>query len=632
MVIHFHKDDLNMPVLVIPRSGGLKEYFTVGDRELYIGRSETCDIFINDGSVSRRHAKLAPHSGGLVVEDLGSKNGTLINGELITRNTVKTGDNILFGDVASRLTDEIAAEASDERSMREQSISLRADALGPDANYLGFLFDLAPATPTFKDEKSVCKFAISALMEQLECDNVFVALYDNAAGRYNGGFFRGADPKAMAPVLPPGILHKTTHYKKAFLLTDVRQEFEGGGGRGFFAALCVPMLTGGELQGIIYLDRDAPKAPLNERDAAIGSAMAATFSSLIFMSRRIGHLRTANKTLKRKMEGLEMVGQSRAMTEVREKLVSIAAKTESPALILGEAGTGRALAARMIHRFSRRSDKPFLILDCPTIAPELMDSELFGHVRGAFPGADRDRRGLLELVDGGTLLIKSLEILPMDLQQKLFWFMETGEFAPLGAGKNISAKVRVIASMAGAPSDDIQSGRLREDLFFKMHALHVEIPPLRDRAEDIALLARHFLQIGRGRVSTAIKDFSHAAMDKLKNYDWPGNVRQLQKVVDASLFACDGEMILPEHILGIDDGDDDFDYEDFTDLDALQTLQTVQLGHGPLQAALDSVEKKSIQKALKRHKGNLEKTASELDISVSELKSKIEKFKIDLSF
>ncbi len=628
-VFHLAKDDMNMPVLVIVRSVGLREYFVVEDQELLIGRSEDCEIFLNNGSVSRRHAKIVAQKGGFIVEDLGSKNGTTVNGDLITRGPVEIGDDIFFGDVKARLLRDVAEEAIGDQYLREQTFPLGADILSPDADHLRFLFDLMPAAPTLRDEKAVCKFAVGALLEHFLSDNVFVALYDNARNRYHGGFFRSADKKVMAPSLPAGLLQKATHFKKAMLLIDVRREMTENPGEGVSCALCVPMIAGGELQGLIYLDRDSAKPLFDQPDAALCSAMAATFATLIFMSRMVGHLRRTNKELKQKMEGLEMLGRSQALTEVREKLVSFGAKAEASVLILGETGTGRSLAARMIHRFSRRPDKPFLSFNCASLPAELVGSELFGHVRNAFPGADRDRRGLLELADQGALLLSSIDAMPLGVQDKLFRFLETGEFSPLGVDTPVAVKVRVIVAMAGAPADHIQSGHLREDLFFKLHTLLVEMPPLRERSEDIALLADHFLKLGRGRMSTPAREFSHAAIDKLKNYEWPGNVTQLQKVIDAALHACDGEMVLPEHILGIDEGDEEFEYDyDGADLDALQTLQTINIDQGSLQAALDSVEKRSIQKALERHNGDEAAAAAELDISVDDLKRKFEKFGI----
>ena len=619
-----------MPVLVVPRSGGLREYFRIQEIELVVGRSETCEIFVNDGSVSRRHAKITPSKDGFFLEDLGSKNGTAVNGKLITRGPVKSGDVIHFGDVKSQLLEEIAGVGSDNRFFRQESFPPRPDILPGDLEHLGFLFDLMPAAPTLKDEKTVCKFAASCLAKQFRSDNTFVALYDNAKNRYYGGIFRTADKESMVPLLPPDLLNKTTLFKKTMLLTDVRREIGGDKGHGISSAVCAPMISGGELQGVVYIDRDSTKVSFEQRDAAVCTAMAAAFASLIFMTRMIGHLRRSNKELKQKMEGLEMVGRSPAMTEMREKLVSIAAKAEAPALILGEPGTGRSLAARMIHRFSRRSDKPFLTLNCNSFPPELLDSELFGHVRDAFPGAHRDRRGLLELADKGTLLIKNLDAMPGDMQEMLFRFLESGEFTPIGTESVLTAKVRIIAAVSGAPTDHIQSGSLRADLFFKLHALNVEIPPLRERSEDIPLLADHFLKLGRARISTPAREFSHAATDKLKNFLWPGNVMQLQKVVDAALYACDGEMILPEHILGVDEDGDEFDFDqDFTDLNGLKTLQTVNLGEGSLQAALDSVEKQSIQNALKRRQGDEVEAAADLSISLDDLKSKIRKYELD---
>ncbi len=224
-----------------------------------------------------------------------------------------------------------------------------------------------------------------------------------------------------------------------------------------------------------------------------------------------------------------LVGSSPAMQRVF-KQIAFAAQSDVPVLITGESGTGKELAALAIHRHSRRNEGPFVPLCLPALNPTLIESELFGHVRGAFTGADADRKGRLELADGGTVLLDEIGEIPPAIQVKLLRAIELGEVLPVGGALPHRSDFRVIAATNRDLGRLMQAGRFREDLFYRLSVFHIQMPPLRERREDIPLLANHFLRQLDGGVAT--RRFTPEALRELQRRDWPGNVRQLRNVVE----------------------------------------------------------------------------------------------------
>jgi two-component system NtrC family response regulator len=241
----------------------------------------------------------------------------------------------------------------------------------------------------------------------------------------------------------------------------------------------------------------------------------------------------------------DIVTQTKAMLEVLD-LATRAAPTDSAVLIQGESGTGKELVADFLHRSSVRREKPLLALGCSSISETLLESELFGHERGAFPGATGTKQGLLEIANGGTLLLDDVGEIPAAVQPKLLRFLQSGEFHRLGGQKVHKSDVRVISTTEGDLRNAVSLGKFREDLLFRLNVITLQLPPLRDRREDISLLVDHFLQkraAKRGR-----KQIEEKALEVLMKYDWPGNVRELENVIERAAVFCQGEKIHKEDL------------------------------------------------------------------------------------
>jgi len=247
-------------------------------------------------------------------------------------------------------------------------------------------------------------------------------------------------------------------------------------------------------------------------------------------------------------------GRSAAMRRVYEQMARVAA-TAVPVLVTGESGTGKELVARTIHELSRRSDRPFLAVNCGAISPQLIESEMFGHEKGSFTGAMRQHRGYFERAHGGTLLLDEVAETPLDLQVKLLRVLETRAFLRVGADAPVETDVRIVAATNRVPQEAVAAGKLREDLYYRLNVFPIHLPPLRDRPEDVALLAEHFLRELNQQEGTA-RRFTAGALEALRDHAWPGNVRELRNAVQRAFIMVRADAI-DEHALPLDGAPDE---------------------------------------------------------------------------
>jgi DNA-binding NtrC family response regulator len=304
----------------------------------------------------------------------------------------------------------------------------------------------------------------------------------------------------------------------------------------------------------------------------------------------------------------DFVGSSRQLGEV-QTLIRKAAPTDSPVLILGESGTGKELVANTIWRGSLRRDSPLIPLNCATFSESLVESELFGHEKGAFTSAVAVKHGLVEVADKGTLFLDEIGELPLALQPKLLRFLDTGEYRRVGGNRALGVDVRVIAATNQDLRSLVAAGRFREDLYYRLAVITVVVPPLRERREDIPELARHFLRRYGRRRPGAARDFSAAALAALGSYGWPGNVRELENVVERAVILSEGELIEPGDL-------------------AIPEPAAARAG-GPGSAAvgsLEEIEREHILRVLRESGGNQSRAAQLLGIDRKTLYLKLKKY------
>jgi two-component system response regulator AtoC len=315
-----------------------------------------------------------------------------------------------------------------------------------------------------------------------------------------------------------------------------------------------------------------------------------------------------------------LVGASEPMVEVLKQVRKVA-PIKTTVLLSGESGTGKELVARALHELSPRASLPFVAVNCGAIPAELMESELFGHVKGAFTDASRNKKGLAVEADGGTLFLDEMGELPQQLQVKLLRFLQEEEVRPVGDTRSERVDVRVVAATARDLGAAVRAGQFREDLYYRLNVVGIRLPPLRERAGDIPALARHFLaRYARLRPGEPIEGISDEALAAMQGYRWPGNVRELEHAIERAAVLCEGPVIreedLPEPVRG----------------GATAALPAALLPEGTLsiKRATRAVEEQLIRRALAQTNGNRTRAAELLELSYRALLYKIKEYGLNL--
>jgi len=315
----------------------------------------------------------------------------------------------------------------------------------------------------------------------------------------------------------------------------------------------------------------------------------------------------------RRESEIAMLGESPPMRRLKEEIARVA-PTDARVLVTGENGTGKELVARQIHRLSQRAESPLVEVNCAAIPEDLIESELFGHVKGSFTGAAEDRRGKFEEADGGTLFLDEVGDMSARTQAKVLRALQEGRFTRVGGSRPIASDARVLSATNKNLSEEIGRGLFREDLYFRLAVVPLPVPALRERTDDIPLLARHFLREASLRFGRKPKTLSPAAVEALQGYRWPGNVRELKNLIERMMILSPTEEIrredLPSEIR------DRFDEGIAPD--------------APLRTARDDFERRYILAALKRHRGNVSRTAEALDLERSNLYRKLRAYGIEV--
>lgn len=374
--------------------------------------------------------------------------------------------------------------------------------------------------------------------------------------------------------------------------------------------LCVPIKIRGSIIGTIYIDSSLSKNIFTKEDRDFFIALANLIGVAIENARFHRDLEKESTYLKRKMTKRHsfhnLVGGSEKMQDLYNT-IEVVANTDSTVLIEGETGTGKELVAMALHYSSKRRDDIFIPVSCRAIPETLLESELFGHSKGAFTGAIRDRKGLFEEATNGTIFLDEIGDAPLSIQAKLLRVLEQREIRRVG--ENVSRRVdtRVICATAKNLVEEVKKGNFRDDIFFRLNVVRVRIPPLRERKDDILLLAKYFQKLYSKKIGSSVRSFTNDAIELLLNYDWPGNVRELEKSIERACIFAEGPKITAKDI-------------------KLVGLETEELK--TLKEAKVTMEKKMVRNALLKTKGNVAKASRELDIKRQQLQRLIKRYEL----
>jgi len=313
----------------------------------------------------------------------------------------------------------------------------------------------------------------------------------------------------------------------------------------------------------------------------------------------------------------DIIGRSKFIEDLKQKIIDVASG-DSTVLITGESGTGKELVARAIHKLSRRKDKPFIPINCGAIPADIVESELFGYKKGAFTGAYADKKGLFEMAYCGTVFLDEITELPLNLQVKLLRVLQERKVMRIGSSEEVDIDIRLISATNRDIEKEVYEGRFRQDLYYRINVVQIELKPLRERVEDIEVLAKHFLQKYSEKMGKNIKEISYPVMELLKSYDFKGNVRELQNIIERGVALEKSERLLPSSIL---------EYFSKKNVDENEFLPDLRVDSPiELEKVLETIEKKYITTALDLTENNQSKAAKLLGISLRVLRYKMEKY------
>jgi transcriptional regulator with GAF, ATPase, and Fis domain len=361
------------------------------------------------------------------------------------------------------------------------------------------------------------------------------------------------------------------------------------------SVLCLPLLLRGELLGAIYLGNDKLANLFTERELEVAQSFCSTATLLIELGRQLNELRADNKALQDRLEEQaygDIIGSCDAMRDIFRKIDKVAG-TDISILVTGETGTGKELIAREIHRRSPRKNGPFVAINCGAIPENLLESELFGHAKGAFTGANMARAGRFQAAHGGTLFLDEIGEMPLALQVKILRALQDHSVTRVGENKAELVDIRVVAATNKDLDEEMKAGRFREDLYYRVNVVHLNLPPLRERGEDAVMLAKWFLTRAVRELSSKVKGFSPQSLLAIKRYRWPGNIRQLENRIKKAVVLAEKPLLSA----------DDLELRP-------EQLEPIL----PLAAARDEWQKRYINEVLERNNQNRTKTAKDLGV------------------
>jgi len=588
------------------------------DGQLRIGRDAECEIMLTDPRCSRVHAVVDfdNAAGGWLVRDMESRNGTFVNEQKIDEALLAPEARLRVGDTEFMVE---TTPSENENSIAEDP--LMTQTVIQEAS-IGDTGSFAVSALQNRDQAKDFLLLYQLALRLLDCTDPDQVIEDSlqlAHGRTRAavvGFLWITDegqfrPKQVIPEAAAGkvslsdTLTEIVLSEHKSIWTACQRAGTSAQSLSHFAdAICVPLISGDTVIGAIHVYLEDGHFSQSDMDftQSLGSIMAmalarARVQMQLQADRERLVVHSANFD--------EMIGDSKPMRDLKSRIARVA-KASGSVLIRGESGAGKELVARALHKASPRSDRPLLSVNCAAIPVDLMESQLFGHKKGAFTGADADHIGYFQQADLGTLFLDEVGELTLEGQAKLLRILEGHPFLPVGGSKEISVDVRVIAATNRDLAEFVREKRFREDLFYRLSVFELIIPPLRERGQDIETLLEHFLSHFRLQHNRPGLEYSPEAKEKLLGYAWPGNVRQLRNVIDSAVVMADGDLIQP-HDLGLRDA-----------------------GGGQLESLrIDFWEQRLITESLTRTGGNVEEAAKLLGIGRATVYRKIEEYGIE---
>lgn len=600
------------PKLVVLSGHLAGKTFLLGLEAFSIGRHAGNSLQVLDPAVSRHHCRVEPVGRGFLVRDLGSRQGTFVNGRPVQEHCLEEGDLVAVGDTLLlfqvRDGETVRVEPpvlADEGLFRAHTTIQRAPGQPPGVRLKGrdfqALLQIATALQSPHSTEELARRLLEQVLSILPGERAALFLADRGTPEIVATFALDRQGSAEPFPISRTVARRTLDEGVTLLADDVILEegLDGAGGQRterIRSLIAAPLAQQGRALGLLYMDVREKGPSFDERHLQMLAALGGLAVGALVGIRRTEWLEEENRRLSESLAH-DMVGESPRMKEIY-RLLGRAAATDSTVLLRGESGTGKELAARALHQGSPRAGKPFVAVNCATLSETLLESELFGHEKGAFTGAVARKIGKAEAADGGTLFLDEIGEVPLPLQAKLLRFLQERELERLGSTRPIQVDVRVVAATNRDLEKAIREGTFREDLYYRLNVIALHLPPLRDRREDVPLLASHFAALTSRRLGRPVAGFTPEARACLLRYDWPGNVRELANAVERAIVLGEEGLIRPEDLPET----------------VLESTPASEARLGQFYEVIQETKKRLIRAAVAEAEGNITRAAARLGL------------------
>jgi transcriptional regulator with GAF, ATPase, and Fis domain len=583
-----------------------------------LGRALGNDVCLKADGVAEHHVQIVFDGRDFVLEEADRVADIAINGKKKRRARLVHGDRLQLG--AAEVAFSMFAENNAKRPVDDDEDEEDHKKGAPDGQVsrelagVRKLFSFSEKLINLKDVDTLLSAMLDDVIELTNAQKGFLILVEGA-DMVSAPLDKNANKKLVVRAsrnvrkesivdsvgaISDSIVQQVLQSGKPIIVSDALADTTFGKSESVIAmklssVMCAPLVSQGQIIGGLYVGNDKVKSLFERTQLELLSIFASQASLILQNAMLLSALRADKAKLEAELKDKrfgEIIGACPSMMEVFRKLQKVAG-TDISVLITGETGTGKELIAREVHRRSQRAEGPFITINCGAIPENLIESELFGHVKGAFTGAIASRPGKFQIADKGTLFLDEIGELPLNLQVKLLRALQERVVFRVGESKPEKVDIRIVAATNRNLEEEIRNGNFREDLYYRLNVVNIWLPPLRDRGDDVGIIAKALLTKYADELKSPVKGFSPAALASIRKYAWPGNIRQLENRIKKALVLCDQNLLSAE------------------DLDLGTTAESSIM---PLEKAKEEFQRKYVLEVLERNNGNRTQTARDLGV------------------